>query len=1511
MKRIATLLIALFAATVLVLAGCGGKTEDDNPPAPSATVEVTTTTDSLEIGKYDVAGKNYTSYFAIKDNGVSMPVRREYVNSDGVKAEPGVYSVICKYKDEQATLTVTVRQPEIELSAKQAQISIKKRQAAGFDFTTLFTLTEDGREIRLPDASVKSNVRTLPGEYEVTATVSGKTANVKVIVEQPECEIKVQPSEIEIADEEASCYDFTKHFTLTEDGDKVAVTREMLQGEVLAAPGEYTLTLTAGNATGSLTVKVLHREKAEAYVCYKVYELTEAEAKTFDCTRLFMLFVRGKAEKVTSGMVDGSPLANAVAGNEYKIKFSYTYEGEKIEKTAIVRVVAPPEVRIISKNVETYPNSGMLDLKSLFTIYEGDKEIPVTADMIEGSVNYSEVGENEITLSYGGKTAKAVVYVRMGVVIDAPGTIKIRKGTNKESYDFAGDFAVKINGMNFSLIPRSYIGGLDKVDFGKTGKYEVTLSVPYCTTAPDVWSGTVDFDTTTFTLTYEVVDSFYTVEVIKPEITLAKGTAFFDVFSNLKVTINDKKQTLTTNKDWVDGITCYAETVSGEIDFTFAGEQRVRIAVYAEGPANEPVYAEYTISVDSGITINAFDTVVFTGATIKANDLFEIIKDGAKVEATFDMIEGKADVFVPGRYVLKLTYEKITSDVTITVIDARITGTYFTGIMYAVEEDHEDYGDGSEGWETEAGTSSVAPTKSFGDMTISENGEMVINGKSARMADAESEREIKVYIGDNDYTMYYENGIAVLVPVNSLRMSYSNDRRSLVYFSSDRYELVDRLIVNSSSNHVIMTSYVSYTVELFNLKDKQSGENFTFALYTRLVEKKSSDSYYEVKWGKAEVSLSGSAIGSTGMFTFDGQSYNFTITDRKFAKIDKTAVVKEYAGMTFLGTADGKEAVLAADNYEGFEYLVDGKTVKRCSAYEMTSEKGAGADYENKTVFMFGLGSDSESPFAYKFKVDPENKKFELLQRDEYFGRYVSDNMYIFLDGYGTGFICFDAKSYAKTRIRYEVKAGELIITYFDVLPSFAYGKRASFVFDTFGNVLTARSIEGMNADGIVFRNAFVTDGAIVSVNNDVMGAEASLSAEAKFFAGIEIITADGTLSETEKRKCTDISTISFTTPGFYRYTVTVNLRGKPTTATYALQILEKRYEGNDMAVSLGKGAVTGYFVTLDAYGRISVDCGGMLFTGLADIEGEKISAVAKSSDGGKILVKAQRVKAGLFMVGCTGTVVFDDYFTAGESVAIGGKNFVLRAVTAAGEKTYFLSETSTLIGREVTVRLLEGGAVTDDGAIAEVTGAGISRVVRLDKWGNVNSGITFAGTERGNYTSADGDLALDGFGKATFGTNTGSYVLMGDKLAFTDAKNGNITVFVLNTAQKTAEKIPFAADQTLVKNKTYTATYNFYYENEAYSATTSFAFSDDGKVYVSSSSGEFEEGEYASKYAPVFVGEGTYSVKDGVVTVSVGKNTFTFKITNVLAPGSMTLTSTTLTSEGAGYFAAGTVFNA
>ncbi|MGN1093381.1 MAG: hypothetical protein ACI4SC_00170, partial [Candidatus Neoclostridium sp.] len=125
MKKIATLFTTVFIISVFVLAGCGGATNDD-VPTPSKAVEITTTVADLEIGKYDVADKNYTSYFAIKDNGVSLAVRKEYVDASAVLPVPGEYVVICRYKNEQASIKVTVRRPEIALTAKTERVTLKR-----------------------------------------------------------------------------------------------------------------------------------------------------------------------------------------------------------------------------------------------------------------------------------------------------------------------------------------------------------------------------------------------------------------------------------------------------------------------------------------------------------------------------------------------------------------------------------------------------------------------------------------------------------------------------------------------------------------------------------------------------------------------------------------------------------------------------------------------------------------------------------------------------------------------------------------------------------------------------------------------------------------------------------------------------------------------------------------------------------------------------------------------------------------------------------------------------------------------------------------------------------------------------------------------------------------------------------------------------------------------------------------------------------------------------------------
>ena len=79
----------------------------------------------------------------------------------------------------------------------------------------------------------------------------------------------------------------------------------------------------------------------------------------------------------------------------------------------------------------------------------------------------------------------------------------------------------------------------------------------------------------------------------------------------------------------------------------------------------------------------------------------------------------------------------------------------------------------------------------------------------------------------------------------------------------------------------------------------------------------------------------------------------------------------------------------------------------------------------------------------------------------------------------------------------------------------------------------------------------------------------------------------------------------------------------------------------------------------------------------------------------------------------------------------------------------------------------------------------------------------------------------------------------------------------------------------------------------------------------VSSSSPDFEDGEYAPKYSPSFTGKGTYSVRSGVITVTVGNARFTFSIPNVLEPVSIVLTESTLTDGEQGYIATRTRFDA
>ena len=259
---------------------------------------------------------------------------------------------------------------------------------------------------------------------------------------------------------------------------------------------------------------------------------------------------------------------------------------------------------------------------------------------------------------------------------------------------------------------------------------------------------------------------------------------------------------LTDNREWVSAITCYAEVKSDDIDFSDAGTQTVVVDVYANGLNADPVTVTFYVTIESGITVTAKDIGVFAGATLYTKDLFVIERNGAPVEVTYDMISGKADTFKPGVYEITANYEGVTATATVTVFQTGIQGTYRTKLTTIPvtdtddDDDEGDYGWGGSGddwygdgeYSLYSGASgatratSTTGATTLGDMIIGEDGSIVVNGYKASIVGGVDESTLLLDIGTNRYTMYYDNGIIVLDPDNSLKLGFTDYRRPMVYF---------------------------------------------------------------------------------------------------------------------------------------------------------------------------------------------------------------------------------------------------------------------------------------------------------------------------------------------------------------------------------------------------------------------------------------------------------------------------------------------------------------------------------------------------------------------------------------------------------------------------------------------------------------------------------------------------------------------------------------------------------
>ncbi|HBF15197.1 MAG TPA: hypothetical protein DDW30_05875 [Clostridiales bacterium] len=1414
----------------------------------------------------------------------------------------------------------------VSLSVKQSVFFLKDREVADFDFASCFTLTVNGEEVPIREEWLDhSLVKAEPGSYEVICTYLTHQATAKISVTKTNYLLTLLQKEISLTEETAKTYDFNTLFEAKRDGEIIAITSDMVQTDFRAEIGEYTYTVTNGNRSETLKIHVVDNRIVEIIPAYRSLSLTAEELRTLDPTGLFTVFIDGAQIPVTADMLTGEVPSEPQVGRIYTIGIRYSTEKQTYTAEIPITVSAADDILIRATDVETYPNAEPIDLTTLFTIQRDGQNISVTQDMISGSVDYTMEGENIITLTYRAagieKTATAIVTVKRGVVIRfaKADTVTVRRGTNPDTYQFADDFILLVNGIRFRDFPHSMLD-LSEVDFETAGLYKATLTVRY-NDGKVSFSGP-NYQTYTATIYYRVVENTYSVNVRADVVVLPKRTASYDPFSNLIVLINGLRQTLTDDPSVeLDAISCYARLLSGAIDFAGSAQQRVEIAVYVNGRDAEPVIVSYLLRVESDITVTAHDTAVFAGGTLSPSTLFTVTEGGKNVTVTYGMLSGTIDLSTPGIYRITLCYRDVEASATVAVLDRSMLGTYHTALRNITEADDED----EEGYVI-AGT----PSRQLDDLIIREDGTLRVDRTEGVILGGFGTERMTAKVGSQLYDIYFADGIVILNPDNSLKMTFTNSKRPMVYFHEDQWEITGNLTVNSLSSHVLQNTNSGYSYDLIRIRSKQDAtRELWYALYIRLVSKNSADTVYDVRWGETDLDASFVAqTDAVGVFRMDGETVGFRMTNKTIARPYDADETPLWANCSFTGTVDGKSATLRAGSEEQFTLYIDG--VRIFSGLRAKGLTNGVADYATGTLFLYNMTETAEMPmFSYLFRLNTEANTFEVVERDLYYGLYVCGDMTLFLDGYGTGLMAFSAKDYKPTSFAYTVRNSELKLTYRKTDSSFAYGTEATFTVAPFLNLLTVRRFTGMDLDGKAFVNTVITDGALVEIPTYTICDSSQMSGQAQLYELVRIVTRDGELSVEAKKACMNVTSLYFGSrnAAFCQFTVTVKVGGENVTAYYAVLIPCKLTgEATALVRNYGAGLVDPKnTLKLDEFGRVTYTVNGVVYTGFAEFREGGFYVRLLSNEGGVVTMSAKLLASGTVAVQTSGAVSGSEVFTASLSNAAASSDGYLRYVRPDDETLlFFFSESAGGIGRLVTAELLDGTDMLANG-VTLLLKSGEEEVacLRVVEWGKTNGGIVLSDACRGTFAveALNAKLILDGFGVGSLTRNTDGTVLpltyrVNSDGSVTLLPNGKETLFVCKTdrASGTATVLWRGDNQSLISGKTYAGTYSFICGDAMYEATTTLYF-DAGQVKILSSSESHDSGDERcldDTYTPdAFCGIGTYTVRGDEITIVINGVTFEFRIRDVRYATQLVCTSTTLPTDTHGYFGTGVLFAA
>lgn len=1253
-----------------------------------------------------------------------------------------------------------VHVPEVVVGKTQNSIAIKDRDVDGYDYTVYFTVTVDGEAVEVTSSMIDATeVAASEGQYVVTCTYEGKSAILVVNVSDTVYIVSSSVETVTIKQKEINTYDFKALFTATMDGEVVAIEDSMVTSTIENAVGTYSYTVSYNGASKTIEVVVEEDHIIRILPAYVTKEVAISEVSSLDVTSLFSLYVDGVAKQVTTDMIDSSALEGCEAGKEYVVKLSYKEDNSSASAEVTVKVVGDKEVAISAKDIKVQPNSGHVDLRSLFEIRVDGETIEVTDTMISGFVDYSKLGDNVITVTYdyNGRTysESCIVTIAAGgeVGFAKSNVVTVRVGTDANSYAFGNDFIVTINGVRFNNI-LSYLD-TSIVDFDTVGTYEVTVKIPYNDGTEKFIEGKI---------TYNVVDKSVAVTVINPNIVLDSSVKTFgekEIFANITVFINNIKQTLTSTDYPGDPVAVYSVITSEDVDCSKAGIYEVSVSLYVNGSSNDPLIVTFSVEVPSRVVITmSGSNTVLEGTTLDPKSLFTIVDGENVVEVTDRMILGKVDTFNPGVYAITVDYNGTLKTFDVVVLDKSIVGSYSTNL--------DEYSDSnSSSGNDEDGDEPVAPANKVGNLVINEDLTVTLGNAKLNNFIAIDETTFQASISSFPHIFSFQDGVMIVTPVNGNHMKYSPSNRPFIFFADTAYKVNSAFTVSYSATTSIekATSAGYYTIYVFGIEDIKTKTISYYGLKAALIDVNSNNYYYSYAHG--QITLDAGFVPATnakGTLTLCGSEYKFTMSSATVGAADKATEHEAAYEGTYTGEFNGAEAVLTVDQYDGFRFTVNGTQVFSVAGGTMRSN----IDYENNIAVIINAEDGSYGYYSYKIQIDMENSTFTVLPyTDSYYGMYkvastgVNAGSYLFLDGYGTGYFKGDSSYSSRVAIEYIVENGMVKAVFKDTKISYSYGTYAHFYIDAFRNTLILGKSDVSSMIGLQYDIDKVTQGIKLNIAQytiDAVPEGSESAAEETLLSYISITDKNGVVAAADKKSYVDFSNVDFTQAGFYLVTVSAIIGEDVVTKYFSFQVNAPIYEGNALVGQYTSEYSSSYKISIDMYGNATFTYSSYTYVGTAVIDGvnftfngTRVGSSATVNVVGKLEVD------GVISATVTGDRSHTCYFTSSDVTAYEmgvSRTTIIRTFIVDGEAHYFLCSGETVIGTPVEVTSLNGIDPNTVGAIISFNKADGSVVIaKVSNPNNTYSGLVLPDSNRGNYTSTvvtEDALFLDGFGTST-----------------------------------------------------------------------------------------------------------------------------------------------------------------